>query len=193
MTDIIITTDRLLLKGVTPQIIHEQFLTKSEEETRAFFGTDEKGYERLKQMHEKGMETDRLSVFFFLLIDKETSKPIGECGFHTWNRTHQRAEVYYALGDDVHKGKGLMTEALVEAIRFAFEQMNLHRIQALVANANTPSIRLLKRYGFSFEGTMREDYVVDGKSEDSDCYSLLKHEWLERQQPATINLSSAAE
>jgi len=27
------------------------------------------------------------------------------------------------------------------------------------------------------EGTMREDYVVDGKSEDSNCYSLLKHKW----------------
>ena len=30
------------------------------------------------------------------------------------------------------------------------------------------------------EGTIREDYVVDGKNEDSDQYSLLKQEWKKR-------------
>ena len=70
-----------------------------------------------------------------------------------------------------------MTEALSEVIRYGFENMNLNRIQALIADRNIPSKKLLQRNGFSFEGTMREDYVVDGKSEDSNCYSLLKHEW----------------
>ncbi len=58
-----------------------------------------------------------------------------------------------------------------------FTELALHRIEALVAYWNTPSLKLLARYGFKKEGTMREDYVVDGVSENSDCYSLLKWEW----------------
>ena len=69
-----------------------------------------------------------------------------------------------------------MTEALEEVIKYGFANMGLNRIEALIANSNIPSLRLLKRQGFLFEGIMRQDYVVDSKSEDSDCYSLLKHE-----------------
>jgi hypothetical protein len=40
---------------------------------------------------------------------------------------------------------------------------------------------------------MREDYVVDGKSESSDCYSLLKHEWQAREQQAAVRTDIANE
>jgi ribosomal-protein-alanine N-acetyltransferase len=193
MTDIIINTHRLVLKGVSPQMIHELFLTKTKDEIKACLGAEEQEYERFKSMHEKGMETESFSMLFFLLIEKTSNLPIGRCGFHTWNRRHKRAELFYLLTDDIYKRKGLMTEALAPVLRYAFEQMDIHRIEALVANWNTPSLSLLKRYGFSFEGTRREDYVVDGKSENSDCYSLLKHEWQAREQQAAVRTDIANE
>lgn len=177
MKDIILNTERLVLKGITPALIHELFRTKTKEEIMQFFNIGEEGYSHYQTMHEKGMETHRLSLFFFLLIDKQTNTPLGDCGFHTWNPTHRRAEVFYAMRNDVTKQKGYMTEALKEVLQYGFTELNLHRIEALVANDNTPSIKLLQRYGFTKEGTMREDYVVNGRNEDSDCYSLLKHEW----------------
>ena len=177
MMPVSIQTRRLLLKGISPQVIHDLFNTKTEAEIKAFFGIDETGYRQYQEMHEQGMETHRLSFFSFLLIEKATDQPIGDCGFHTWNPTHRRAEIFYALRADAHKQKGYMTEALPEVIRYGFEQMNLHRIAALIAKENLPSLKLLQQHGFRFEGTMREDYVVNGINESSDCYSLLKHEW----------------
>ena len=75
-----------------------------------------------------------------------------------------------------------MTEALKATLEFGFTQLNLHRIEALVADWNIPSVKLLQRYGFTKEGIMREDYCVNGKNEDSDCYSLLKWEWEKQNQ-----------
>lgn len=123
------------------------------------------------------METDRLSMFYFLLHEKDTNRILGECGFHTWNKTHKRAELFYSLRNEEDKRKGLMKEALATVLAFGFTELDLHRVAALVASYNTPSIRLLEHYGFTKEGTLREDYVVEGRSEDSDCYSLLKWEW----------------
>jgi [ribosomal protein S5]-alanine N-acetyltransferase len=176
-----ITTPRLILKSLTPGIIHEIFNTKSDEEIMEYFGFDENGLEHHREMHEKGMETHRLSLFVFLLIEKETGLSIGECGFHTWNKMHKRAEVFYIMHHEGSKKKGYMTEALQEVLKFGFTELKLHRIEALIAAENEPSLRLLQRYGFSKEGTMREDYVVNGISEDSDCYSLLKWEWEKTQ------------
>lgn len=176
-----ITTPRLILKSITPAIIHELFNTKSKEEIKNYFGFDDNGFEHHKEMHEKGMETHRISIFVFLLIDKESGLTIGECGFHTWNALHRRAEVFYNMRDESKKQKGYMTEALEAVLKYGFRELNLHRIEALIYAMNQPSLKLLLRYGFSKEGTMREDYVVDGKNEDSDCYSLLKWEWDKNQ------------
>jgi len=172
-----ITTPRLILKSITPAIIHELFNTKSKAEIKNYLGVDDAGFEHYKEMHEKGMETHRISIFVFLLIDKTTNLPIGECGFHTWNALHRRAEVFYNMRDEASKRQGLMTEALAAVLKFGFTELNLHRVEALIAAENEPSLKLLLRYGFSKEGTMREDYVVDGINEDSECYSLLKWEW----------------
>jgi ribosomal-protein-alanine N-acetyltransferase len=172
-----IITERLILKSITPAIIHELFNTKTKEEIINYFGFDEAGFEHCKTMHEKGMETHRISMFYFLLMDKQSNLPIGECGFHTWNDSHNRAEVFYNMKNDAFKQKGLMTEALNKVLEYGFTELKLHRVEALIAAENQPSHKLLQRYGFTKEGTMREDYVVDGKNEDSNCYSLLKWEW----------------
>lgn len=172
-----LTTPRLILNPITPDIINELFKTKTKEQIIEHFGFDEDGYLHLEEMNTKGMVTHRLSLFVFLLIDKETNKPLGECGFHTWNLRHRRAEVFYMLRKDEYKQKGIMSEALKVVLEFGFTQMGLHRVEGLVADWNTPSVKLLLKNNFVKEGTMREDYFVDGKNESSDCYSLLKWEW----------------
>ena len=177
MNQIELPTERLILKSITPDIIHELFNTKSKEEIINYFGFDEAGFEHCKEMHKKGMETHRISMFYFLLINKQTNLPIGECGFHTWNASHNRAEVFYNMKNENFKQKGLMKEALKTILEYGFTELKLHRVEALIDANNTPSLKLLQHYGFAKEGTMREDYVVDGKNEDSDCYSLLKWEW----------------
>lgn len=170
-------TERLILRGITPQLIHELFNTKTKDDILAYFGYKEEDFNRMYEMHTEGMEAFRHTAFYFLLLLKENNTPIGDCGFHTINYVHKRGELFYMLRDDIYKRKGYMTEALQSVLYYGFHQMNLHRITALIAPQNTPSIKLVTHFGFTFEGTMREDYNVNGKNEDSDCYSLLKYEW----------------
>ncbi|MEY2828873.1 MAG: hypothetical protein RIQ33_731 [Bacteroidota bacterium] len=179
-TQIILSTHRLLLKSITPAIIHQLFSSKSKDEIKKYFGFDDTAFEHYKTMHEDGMETYNLSIFLFLLHDKSTGLPIGECGFHTLNKKHKRAEIFYLLRNDEYKQKGLMSEALPLVIEHGFTQLQLHRMEGLIADTNIPSKKLLLKNGFKKEGTMREDYRIDGTNYDSDCYSLLAHEWKEK-------------
>ncbi len=172
-----IQTERLILKSVTPSIIHNLFSTKTKTEILNFFGFGEASYARHLQMHELGMETDRISLFFFLLINKQTLLPIGDCGFHTWNATHRKAELFYNIYNEENKRHKFMTEALPEVINYGFATLNLHRIQGLVDPYNIPSKKLLLKNGFTKEGILRQDYNVNDNMEDSVCYSLLQWEW----------------
>lgn len=172
-----IETTRLGLRSITPSLVHQLFASKDKSYIQSFFETDEQGYQHLKRMHEKGMETHRISFYYFLLVEKASQKVIGECGFHSWNKSHDRAEVFYNLKDDSNKRKGLMSEALATVLPYGFYNLGLHRIEALTASYNTASLKLLDNFGFTKEGIMREDYLLDGKYEDSQCYSLLRREW----------------
>lgn len=70
-----------------------------------------------------------------------------------------------------------MSEAVKIILNYGFMELGLHRVAALTASSNDASIALLKHFGFIKEGTLREDYVVNGVNEDSVCFSLLKWEW----------------
>jgi ribosomal-protein-alanine N-acetyltransferase len=176
-----IETAGLTLKAVTPALLNELIISLSPEEFMHYIGIDASEYAHYQAMHTLGMETHRISLYFFLLVHKADNIVIGDCGFHTWNRTHRRTELFYNLRNTAYRNKGLMKEALAAVIAYGFTHLNLNRIEALVAKENEPSVKLIKGNGFTFEGTMREDYVVDGKPDDSDCYSLLLREWLEKK------------
>lgn len=82
-----------------------------------------------------------------------------------------------AIGDPVNRGKGYGTEALNLALKFAFHEINLHRVQLTVFSYNERAIKLYERIGFQREGTYREFLSRDGRRYDVYLYGLLKREW----------------
>lgn len=173
----ILLTPRLTLRIVTPQGYNHALENLSDTELMAFFGTDEAGIAKERFRYNGGLVTFNRSFISFYIIENESSKVIGWCGFHTWYTEHNRAEIGYFLNDDCHKHKGYMSEVLPVVLRYGFEQMNLHRVEALLADYNTASKRLLIKSGFVYEGCLRQHYYVDGVPEDSVIYSLLKDEF----------------
>ncbi|HEX3004917.1 MAG TPA: GNAT family protein, partial [Angustibacter sp.] len=69
------------------------------------------------------------------------------------------------------------TEAALALLAWAFETLDLNRVQAETDTRNLASARVLEKLGFVREGTLREDCVVDGDVSDSWVYGLLRREW----------------
>ena len=70
-----------------------------------------------------------------------------------------------------------MAEVLPALIHFAFDTLDLHRLEADVDPRNTRSIRLLEGTGFRREGLMRERYHLNGELQDAVLYGRLRREW----------------
>lgn len=173
-------TNRLILRRLDPEamdFIHQQL---SDDEKMVVLGLD--GMEALeveKENYRKGLSTYQKSFCYFQLIDKNTQKIIGWCGYHTWYVKHRRAEIGYSLYEDQHKQKGLMSEALYSILEYGFEVMDLHRVEAFIAPYNIPSVKLIQKFSFVEEGLLREHYLFNGNLEDSAVFSLLKPDWEE--------------
>ena len=86
------------------------------------------------------------------------------------------------IGDAADRGRGFATDAMQVALRFAFHELNLHRVQITIFDYNEPSIALAKRLGFVREGAYREFLERDGKRHDMLLFGLLRTEWENRTQ-----------
>jgi ribosomal-protein-alanine N-acetyltransferase len=72
-----------------------------------------------------------------------------------------------------YAGQGYMTEGMEGALRYAFRQLKLHRLEANVQPGNTASIALLDRTGFRREGFSPRYLKVAGRWRDHERYAIL--------------------
>jgi RimJ/RimL family protein N-acetyltransferase len=77
-------------------------------------------------------------------------------------------------------GQGYGTEAMQLLLRYAFLELNLHRVQLTVFEYNARALRLYHRLGFQHEGTLREFLHRDGRRYDMLIMGLLDEEWRAR-------------
>ena len=112
-------------------------------------------------------------IFWSVVLEQSV---IGKCVLFQFSLQNRRAEVGYLLRRDYWR-RGLMTEAMGEILRHAYEDLKLHRLEADVDKDNQGSIQLLESLGFQKEGYFRERWNVYGQWQDSIMYGMLKPDW----------------
>ena len=110
------------------------------------------------------------------MVDKETGRMIGTCGFTSFNCPADSAEIGYVL-NPAYQGRGLATEAVRRVLQFGFEELNLHRIEAHFIQGNDASRRLMERVGMTFEGFARESMKIKGKYRTIGTCAILRGEF----------------
>ena len=101
---------------------------------------------------------------------------VGQCALFRCNPTYRSAAIGYCL-DDAAWGQGFATEAVGALLQWAFDTLDLNRVQAELDTRNAASARVLEKLGFVREGTLREDCIVNGEVSDSWVYGLLRRQW----------------
>jgi RimJ/RimL family protein N-acetyltransferase len=119
------------------------------------------------------------TLFQWGIARTEDDVVVGTTTLYQIDAAHRRAEIGFALARAAW-GRGLAGEAVGRLIQHAFEDLDLHRIEADPDPGNTASIRLLEKQGFKYEGLMRERYFLGGQAMDAAIYGLLRREWTGR-------------
>lgn len=111
--------------------------------------------------------------YAFLVLDLADERLVGGIALTNVQRgVTQSASVGYWLGRSELK-RGYMADALGTIIRFSFQHLRLHRLEAATQMENTPSIRVLERNGFVREGYARGYLKIDGQWRDHLLFGLV--------------------
>lgn len=125
----------------------------------------------VNKMIELGKES--MDYVFVILYKKKFA---GLIGFKCTERTNRRTEIGYWLSDPFQK-KGIMTKSVEALCKYAFDEMDIHRVQIRCSPDNVPSSNIPKKLGFKHEGTERDgELLTGGKFTDIDIYSKLQND-----------------
>jgi len=110
------------------------------------------------------------------------AKLVGEITLSSIQRgPFQNAFVGYWV-DQAVAGNGLAPEATVAVLRFAFEELSLHRIEVAIVPRNRASRRVVEKLELRQEGVALRYLEIDGRWEDHVRYAITSEEWTTRCQ-----------
>ena len=90
---------------------------------------------------------------------------------------NSRAEIGRVLFGSKMQKTTASTESIFLIMKAAFEDLNFRRLEWRCNSLNQPSIKAANRYGFLFEGRLRNHMITKGKSRDTLIFSMLQEEW----------------
>lgn len=99
----------------------------------------------------------------FIIYITETNKPIGSVYIQNINHTHKNAEYGIFIGEPDALGQGYGTDAARLAIRYAFEELELHKLYLRVIADNHQAIRSYQRAGFTVECVLNDEVYIEGE------------------------------
>lgn len=120
-----------------------------------------------------------LDYYRYAIIDKESLECIGLIAFFLVDTKNQFAEIEYCIGSNYQR-RGYATEATKRLIDFGFNNIKLHKIQICCKSINIASRRVIEKCGFTYEGTLRDYFLLDGKYVGREYFSILESEYFNK-------------
>lgn len=131
-------------------------------------------YQKTVLNYEYNLAVKLSTVRFWVYQKNNPNQIVGTICFHDiMQSVYQSCSVGYKFHHQFWH-QGYAAEAMELGIQIMFEDLGLHRIEAFVMPTNLPSVHLLERLHFQYEGICRQSILICDQWEDHLQYACLK-------------------
>lgn len=123
------------------------------------------------------VETPLSGANVFYAIETKEGTHIGSVDFHEVSPEDRKAHLGIMIGDRAHWSRGYGADALVTLLRFAFEEMDLRRVDLTVDADNERAVACYRKVGFVEEGRLRQSRYARGRYVDQLWMGILREEF----------------
>ncbi|MBT9174947.1 MAG: Spermidine N(1)-acetyltransferase [candidate division WS2 bacterium] len=120
-------------------------------------------------------ERIKKGVYFTILYDSEK---VGYIALKDLNQLNQRAYLEVVITEGC-RNQGLGTDAIKTVLKYAFQELNLHKVLLEVYDFNEPALEVYKKIGFVLEGRLRKNSFKRGQFHDLLIMGILREEFQE--------------
>lgn len=169
-------TGKYVLKEIEASDIHKIHMGLSDPEVTQYYDVHFPTLEDTEEQMQWYENLKREGTGCWWGIYDKDDKFYGAGGFNGLDKEHKKAEVGLWLLKE-YWGQGILKEVMPMLFEKGFNELGLNRIEGYVVSENTKCKNALEKINFTYEGTMRECEIKNGKKINVDFYSILKSEW----------------
>ena len=170
---------RVYLRAFEPDDYKTTIKWRNDDEIKSMLG----GVNRyVSEAYEKKWIDDtifRSSDIKLVVCLKDNDLHIGNVYLTGIDYINRTAESHILIGNKDYWGKGYAREALLQILKYGFEEHGLNRIEAHINADNLASLRMHTKCGYKKEGILRQALYKHGEFKDVVVMSILKEELLE--------------
>lgn len=169
-------TSRLKLRPVVLSDLDNIFLGLSDPLVIKYYGVSYETKEKTKEQMQwyENLVKEKKGIWW-AIENIDSHEFYGAIGYNDWDHTHRKAEIGVWFLPK-YWGRGFMKEAMEITLKYGFETMNLHRVEAYVREENTVCKKGLNKLNFTREGIFREAELLKDEFISYEIFSILKHE-----------------
>lgn len=119
---------------------------------------------------------NKQDYYRWAIIEKTIQACIGQVAIFLVDSKNHFGEIEYCIGSQFQR-RGYATQAVKAVLEFSFKNVRFHKIQVCHKEFNTASKGVIQNCGFTYEGTLRDYFYMDGKYVNRLYYSMLYDEW----------------
>jgi RimJ/RimL family protein N-acetyltransferase len=134
-----------------------------------------KSKEELMDEINKDLSNDK--SILFTICESKSNQQVGTTAFYRIDFVSRAAIFFLSVYDKTKWGLGFGTEATRLMVDYAFNILNLNRIQLHVSTENPNAIAIYKKNGFMIEGTLRQAMYHNNKYVDFYVMSILRDDF----------------
>lgn len=171
----VLFTERYKLIEITDHHRHDIFELFGDESVTRFYNISTlKNVEDADPIisHFRSRYSNKQGIRWGIAEPTNESKIIGTIGFNSIIPEH-KAQLGYDLKSTQWK-RGIITEVIDCVLNYAFNNLNINRVEAEVMPGNFASERVLEKNGFLKEGLFRDWMFWNNRHYDMYIYSILK-------------------
>lgn len=171
-------TDRLLLRRTVKSDIDEFFFIQLNPNIRRYLGTNRLGDDLEKNRKYFNEEKyNELNYYRWTIVRKEDNKILGCIYLNIHDEKARTAGIDYWIREDAW-GNGYTTEASRKILNFAFDTLNINRIESCGGKDNPGTYKVMEKIGLKYEGERKEGiFYYYGGIEDLVLYGITKEEY----------------
>ncbi|WLR56801.1 GNAT family protein [Mesobacillus subterraneus] len=135
--------------------------------------------EDMKKVIEAAMvEREKGTQIPFIILDKKSNKIVGSSRYLDISGAHRSLEIGWTWYSPDYWRTSVNTETKLLMLQYAFEKMEVNRVQFCTDSRNVRSQNAIARLGAQREGVLRKHRIIaDGYIRDTVVYSIIKEEW----------------
>lgn len=158
-----ILDDRILLRKPEPSDLEALYNLKNDEYSNSMLVGFNNGYSKEDIKNWITFHNNAQNEVLYLIVELESNEVMGHVGLYNIDYRVRKADYAILIANEKYRGKGYGQLCTSYMLNYAFNKLNINKVELSLLSKNKKALNLYKKNGFVMEGLVKQTQYKNGE------------------------------